>query len=314
MKRSKSKEADVASTGMVFDIKRYAIHDGPGIRTTVFLKGCLLNCPWCHNPEGKAREQEFIWWKERCIRCRDCENACTKGVISFSDDVWLLDKAKCDLCGACADACHSEALKLAGKKMGVAQVIEEIGKDIPFYDESGGGVTLSGGEPLLQPDFSADLLKACKKLGIRTTVDTCGHAGSEVLSKISKHTDLFLYDLKVINDDKHTKFTGVSNKLILENLKTLSDGGPKTVVRFPLIPGVNDDEIDILELGEFVSSLNNMRELSILPYHKAGAEKSKRLIRSADSFFIYQTPPAETLREIEEKLKGFGLEIQIGGS
>lgn len=313
MKRSKSKEAKVAGTGMVFDIKRYAIHDGPGIRTTVFLKGCLLNCPWCHNPEGKAREQEFMWWKERCIGCRDCESACTKAAISFSDDVWLLDKAKCDLCGACVGTCHSDALKLAGREMSVAQVIEEVEKDIAFYDESGGGVNLSGGEPLLQPDFSADFLKACKEIGIHTAVDTCGHASSQVLSRISKHADLFLYDLKVIDDDKHTKFTGVSNKLILNNLKELSNGGKKTVVRFPLLPGVNNDEKDILELGEFVSSLENVKELSILPYHKAGVEKSKRLNRPTDSFFVNQAPSAETLREIQERLKGFGLEVQIGG-
>ena len=313
MKRSKSKEADVASTGMVFDIKRYAIHDGPGIRTTVFLKGCLLNCPWCHNPEGKAREQEFMWWKERCIRCRDCENACTKGVISFSDDVWLLDKAKCDLCGACADACHSDALKLAGKKMTVAEVMKEIEKDTPFYDESGGGVSLSGGEPLLQQDFSDNLLKACKEIGIHTAVDTCGHASSDVLLEISEHTDLFLYDLKVINDEKHEKLTGMSNKLILNNLKELSNGGGKTVVRFPLIPGVNDDGKDILELGEFVASLSNVKEISILPYHKAGVEKSRRLGRRTDSFSVDHSPSAETLREIEGKLKGFGLEVQIGG-
>jgi len=182
-----------------------------------------------------------------------------------------------------------------------------------FYDESGGGVSLSGGEPLLQPDFSHSLLKACKELRIHTAVDTCGHVNTDVLLKISKHVDLFLYDLKVINDEKHTRFTGVSNKLILENLKKLSRDGQKIVVRFPLVPGVNDDEKDILELGEFVSSLNNVKELSILPYHKAGVEKSRRLGRPADSFFVNHTPLAETLREIEEELKGFGLKIQIGG-
>jgi pyruvate formate lyase activating enzyme len=313
MKNLESEEPEMLNAGMVFDIKRYAIHDGPGIRTTVFLKGCLLNCPWCHNPEGKAKEQEFMWWKEKCIGCRECQSVCTEGAIAFPDDFLLLDMTKCDLRGACADACHSQALKLVGKKMTVNQVMKEIQKDMAFYDESGGGVSLSGGEPLLQPDFSANLLKACKALGIHTAVDTCGHASSEVLAKISKHADLFLYDLKMINDEKHTRFTGVSNKLILENLKKLSRHGQKIIVRFPLVPGVNDDEKDILELGQFVSSLNNVKELSILPYHRAGVEKSRRLGRPADSFFINHTPPVETLREIEEKLKGFGLKIQIGG-
>lgn len=298
--------------GMIFDIKRYAIHDGPGIRTTVFLKGCPLNCLWCHNPEGKAREQEFMWWKERCIECRDCQNACTKGAISFSDDSLLLDKRKCDLCGACVDACHSQALRLVGKKMTVTQVIKEIEKDMVFYDESSGGVTFSGGEPLMQPYFLHSLLKACKELGIHTAVDTCGYVNSEVLLKISKHVDLFLYDLKVINEEKHMKFTGVSSKLILENLKKLSQSEQKIIVRFPLVPGVNDDEKDILALGAFVSSLKNIRELSILPYHKAGVEKFKRLEKPADLFFIKHPPSAETLSEIETKLKDFGLKIQIG--
>ncbi|NIN00298.1 MAG: glycyl-radical enzyme activating protein [candidate division Zixibacteria bacterium] len=301
------------STGVVFDIKRYAIHDGPGIRTTVFFKGCLLDCPWCHNPEGKAKEKEFMWWQEKCIKCGDCQSACPKGAISFSNDSLLLNKAKCDLCGACADACHSEALKLVGQKVTVDQVMREIQKDVAFYDESGGGVTLSGGEPLLQPDFSYSLLKACKELGIHTAVDTCGHTDSEILLRISRHVDLFLYDLKVIDDDKHRKFTGVSNSLIVKNLKKLSDSGQQIIVRFPLVPGVNDSQKDIHELGEFVSSLKGVRELNILPYHKGGAEKSKRLRGSANPFFSNHSRSAEMLSQIQKKLKGFGLKIQIGG-
>ena len=147
--------------GMVFDIKRYAIHDGPGIRTTVFLKGCPLNCPWCHNPEGKAQEQEFMWWEGRCIGCGSCQSICAREAISFSNDSLILDQSKCDLCEACVDACTSQALELVGADMTVAQVMEEVKKDTVFYDESGGGVTLSGGEPLLQPDFSHDILKSC---------------------------------------------------------------------------------------------------------------------------------------------------------
>jgi pyruvate formate lyase activating enzyme len=313
MKNLISSKADVVNTGMVFDIKRYAIHDGPGIRTTVFLKGCLLKCPWCHNPEGKAREQEFMWWKEKCLGCRDCEKVCTKGAIFFSDDSFLLDKTKCDLCGVCRDACHSEALRLIGREMTVAQVMEQVEKDVSFYDESAGGVTLSGGEPLMQPDFSHRLLEACKELGIHTVVDTCGHVSSDILLKVSKHVDLFLYDLKVIDDEKHTRFTGVSNKLILENIKKLSHQGQKVVVRFPLVPGLNDDEKDALELGEFVSSLAEVRELCILPYHKAGVAKLERLNRPADSCFINLSPAAVKLDEIERMLRDFGLKIKVGG-
>ncbi len=253
-----------------------------------------------------------MWWKERCIACKDCQSACIKGAISFLDDSLLLDQSKCNLCGACVDACHSQALKLVGKKITVAQVIKEIEKDMVFYDESGGGVTFSGGEPLMQPYFLHCLLKACKELRIHTAVDTCGYANSDVLLKISKHVDLFLYDLKVINDEKHLQFTGVSNKSILENLKKLSENGPRIIVRFPLVPGVNDDEKDILELGAFMSSLKNIEELSLLPYHKAGSEKIKRLRDRTHSFFINHPPSAETLTEIEEKLKDFGLKIRIG--
>ena len=299
--------------GIVFDIKRYAIHDGPGIRTSVFLKGCLLKCPWCHNPEGKAKEPEFMWWAEKCIGCKDCQSACSKDAISFSDDSLLIDKAKCDFCGACTDACPSEALKLVGEEMTVTQVLKVIERDRVFYDQSGGGVSLSGGEPLLQPEFSLSLLKACKERGIHTAVDTCGHVDSDVLMRISEHVDLFLYDLKLINDEKHEKFTGVSNRLILENLKELSDSGQKMVVRLPLVPGINDDETNIQEVGEFFSSLGGVKEINVLPYHKGGVEKSRRLNASEDHLYNNSPPSDETLSRVEKKLKSFGLKVELGG-
>jgi pyruvate formate lyase activating enzyme len=304
---------NMRDTGIVFDIKRYAIHDGPGIRTSVFLKGCLLECPWCHNPEGKNEKPEFMWWAERCIGCTDCQSACSRDAISFPDDSLAIDKAKCDCCGDCAGACPSEALKLVGKEMTVTQVLKVIEKDRAFYDQSGGGATLSGGEPLSQPDFSLSLLKAFKERGIHTAVDTCGHVDSKVLMRIREYVDLFLYDLKLVNEEKHEKFTGVSNKLILGNLKSLSGCGQKTIVRLPLVPGINDDEKDIREVGEFVSSLGGVKEINVLPYHKGGVEKSRRLNASEDQLCKSSPPSAETLNRVQKKLKNFGLKVELGG-
>jgi pyruvate formate lyase activating enzyme len=196
--------------------------------------------------------------------------------------------------------------------MTIAQVMKEVEKDIVFYDESGGGVTFSGGEPLMQPHFLTSLLKACREVRLHTAVDTCGYADSEILLRISEYVDLFLYDVKVINDEKHRKFTGVSNKVILENMEKLSHGACKIVVRFPLIPGVNDGEEDIRELGAFVSSLRNVKELSILPYHIGGVEKSKRLRKPQDSSFVTHSPSAGLLSEVERELRTFGLRIRLG--
>jgi len=225
----------------------------------------------------------------------------------------MIDESKCDLCGACVEVCHAKALELVAKSMSVEQVMHEIEKDTAFYEESGGGVTFSGGEPLMQPDFLYNLLKACNEKGIHTALDTCGYAKKEVLLKISENVDLFLYDLKIIDEEKHIEFTGVSNELILENLRELSRLGKKIIVRFPLIPGINDNETDIMEIGKFVSSIKNVNELDILPYHKAGSEKIKRLTNPQVLKFIYNLPSEEKLSEIGEKLKSFGLKIKIGG-
>ena len=258
-------------------------------------------------------EPEFMWFKERCIECRDCQNVCVNGAISFESSSLLLDYNKCNICGACVKVCTPQAIELIGKKKTVDQVMNEIAKDIIFYDESGGGVTFSGGEPLMQPDFLYILLKKCKGRRIHTALDTSGYADPDVLLKIRKYVDLFLYDVKVINDSKHIKFTGVSNKIILKNLRNLSSNRRKIIIRFPLIPSVNDDEKDILDLGLFVSSLKNVNELDILPYHKVGIEKFQRLLKPKDLFFESQPPSTEKLAEIREKLEKFGLKVKIGG-
>ena len=222
-------------TGKVFDIKKFSIHDGPGIRTTVFFKGCPLSCRWCHNPESQALEPEMMLWANRCIRCEACLPVCKQGAISRDGDFAPTDGEKCVLCGACVEACHAGAREIVGREMTVAQVMAEIERDVAFYDESNGGVTFSGGEPLWQAGFLLALLQACQEKEIHTALDTCGFAPWEMLDAIREHVDLFMYDLKLMDDAKHRDFTGVSNELILKNLQALSQRGHDIVLRVPIV-------------------------------------------------------------------------------
>ena len=298
--------------GIVFDIKKFSIHDGPGIRTTVFFKGCPLSCWWCHNPESQVLEPEFVFWESRCIRCGVCLEVCEQGAISWHGDVVSTDGQKCTLCGDCAELCYAEAREIAGREMTVAQVMEEIERDIPFYDESGGGVTFSGGEPLLQQDFLLALLRACKEKEIHTALDTCGFAPWETLDSMREYVDLFLYDLKLMDDAKHRKFTGVSNEFILGNLQALSQRRHNIFLRVPLIPGINDDDENIRQIGAFAAALPHLNRVDILPYHHAAVEKYKRLNK------VYELPETrppsdKRMAEIVQILRGFGLEVKIGG-
>jgi pyruvate formate lyase activating enzyme len=300
------------TTGLVFDIKKFSIHDGPGIRTTVFFKGCPLSCWWCHNPEGQSPQPELVLRESRCIGCGACLEVCDQGAISWDGDVVSTDREKCVLSGACVEVCYAEAREMVGQEMTVAEVMAEIGRDIAFYDQSGGGVTFSGGEPLLQRDFLLALLRACKEEEIHTAVDTCGFATWETLDSIRKHVDLFLYDLKLMDDAKHRKFTGVSNELILKNLQRLSAQGHDIFLRVPIIPGINDDAENIRQIGTFAAALPHLKRVDILPYHRAAAEKYNRLNK------IYglpetRPPSDEKMAEITQILRGFGLQVKTGG-
>jgi pyruvate formate lyase activating enzyme len=300
------------TTGIVFDIKKFSIHDGPGIRTTIFFKGCPLSCWWCHNPEGQSPQPELVLRESRCIGCGACLEVCDQGAISWDGDVVSTDREKCVLSGACVEVCYAEAREMVGQEMTVAEVMAEIGRDIAFYDQSGGGVTFSGGEPLLQRDFLLALLRACKEEEIHTAVDTCGFATWETLDSIRKHVDLFLYDLKLMDDAKHRKFTGVSNELILKNLQRLSAQGHDIFLRVPIIPGINDDAENIRQIGTFAAALPHLKRVDILPYHRAAAEKYNRLNK------IYglpetRPPSDEKMAEITQILRGFGLQVKTGG-
>ncbi len=299
-------------SGIIFNIMRYSVHDGPGVRTTVFLKGCPLHCKWCHNPESIARQKEIILREDRCLRCGDCVAVCEIGAIRQEGDRFVTTRELCIQCGRCIEVCCAEAREIVGKEMTTEEVMAEINKDIVFFDESGGGVTFSGGEPLLQHEFLLSLLQACKQKCIHTAIDTTGFTSPAILKRISEFVDLFLYDLKTLDDAKHREFTGVSNRLILENLRRLSQWRKHVIVRMPLIPGINDDEESIRQVGRYVSSLKNLNEIQVLPYHQTGLEKYRRL--GLEYKMQDVAPPSpEILSRIVSELKQFVRIVAIGG-
>ncbi len=260
-------------TGILFDIRRYSIHDGPGIRTAVFFKGCPLSCRWCHNPEGISFVPELIFRRARCVLCDDCLDVCPNEAIHRTADNIFVGRSLCKASGNCAVACPAEALEIVGREMTVEQVLAEIERDRTFYEQSGGGVTFTGGEPLAQPRFLLDLLSACRSRGLHTALDTSGFAPWPSLDEVRPLVDLFLYDLKMMDESRHREWTGVSNADILSNMRRLSEAGHKMIVRIPVIPGVNDDEENLRATGEFLASLPNIPSVELLAYHNIAGAK-----------------------------------------
>jgi len=298
---------------MVFDIKRYAINDGPGIRIVVFLKGCNLNCAWCHNPESISREKERMYAPARCIKCETCVLACPNKAIALTPEEIVTDAELCTMCGKCAEVCPTKAIEISGRPMSVTEIMSEIEKERVFFDQSGGGVTFSGGEPLLQARFLIELLDECGHRGIHRAVDTAGLANTEIVLEVARRTDLFLYDLKMMNSDKHREWVGIPNEKILENLKVLAETGAKIIIRVPLIGGVNDDAENLEATARFVAQLSGeKKDVTLLPYHKIAQTKYQKLGRP-EAFQLLEEPTTDSQLRAISIFREYGIKASIGG-
>ena len=300
-------------TGVVSKIQRLAIHDGPGIRTIVFLKGCPLKCLWCSSPETQSKEFELLHYPQRCIACDSCLEACEENTILVCPEgKKMIDRSRCTVCGGCVEVCYAEALQIVGEKKSVAQVLREVGRDRIFYDHSNGGVTISGGEPLQQAEFTRALLCACRKAGIHTAMETSGFQSWDLFETVLDHLDLLLYDLKQMDPKKHRRLTGVSNEMILENLKRALAKGVQTVIRYPVIPGFNEDDENVIAMCRFLHTIDPVKRIDLLPYHRFGEAMYRRLGRDYDLGDL----PAMAEEELAHMAETFireGFKVQIGG-
>lgn len=275
-------------TATIFDIERNSFVDGPGIRTTVFFKGCNLKCAWCHNPEGQDFKPQMMFYKDKCTGCGKCKDVCPYNLEN------------CNLCGKCTFYCPVDARKVCGKEYTVDEVFAEIIKDKAFYENSGGGVTFSGGECMLQIDFLMEILKKCKENGIHTAVDTAGHIPFESFEKILPYTDLFLYDIKIFDSEKHKKYVGVGNNLILKNLKMLFDMDAKIWIRIPIIAGINDSTEEMKKIKSFLDSVGIFEKIELLPYHAMGENKYFALGKECT---IFTAPDNDRMTELKQVYK-----------
>ncbi|HUS58087.1 MAG TPA: glycyl-radical enzyme activating protein [Planctomycetota bacterium] len=299
-------------TGRIFDIKKFAIHDGPGIRTTVFFKGCPLHCLWCHNPESIGFEPELAFFPHKCIHCGRCIKNCPNAALSAGDGRVLRDTRKCKLCRKCAQECPAEAIVCYGDDMTIERVVDEVMKDKPFYDNSGGGVTLSGGEPLSHSEFALPLLGELRNRGVHRLLDTTGLAPTDVFKEMVSAVDDVYFDVKVIDEAKHRELTGVSNRKILEHLRWLVREGAKNVtLRVPLVPGLNDTPADLDAFAGLVVELRGLgtvQQVEMLPYHRIGSGKYASL---GMEYRLAAVVPhtKDRLREIVQHLKFRGVEV-----
>lgn len=300
-------------TGRVFDIKRYAINDGPGIRVTIFLKGCPLTCRWCHNPESISPKVQKLYTASKCIGCGECVKVCPLQACELSEEGIRTNADLCDVCGKCAEVCPAKATEMSGQYESVDDLIGVIEKERPFFEQSGGGVTFSGGEPLLYPKFLTEILDACGERGVHRAVDTAGFVKKDVLLRIASRTDLFLFDLKMMDSEKHRKWTGVGNEIILENLNALAETGVAIQIRIPLIVGINTDDGNIEATAAIVAALaGDKKPVNLLPFHNAGRGKDLKLGQHRDLDEMSE-PTAADLERIIGIFAAHGLLATVGG-
>lgn len=280
---------------MVTNIQGYSIHDGPGIRTIVFLKGCGLECQWCSNPECISPQPEVGFIKNLCTKCGKCAEVCPDGALIYEEgELPRIDRERCSGCGACSSVCSYKAIVLYGEQMNADEVFDAVNRDKMFYQTSGGGVTVSGGEALLQPQFVCDLFEKCRRAGIHTCVETSGYIAESALRQVLPYTDLVLYDLKHLNSEKHRQYTGKPNDLILSNAKIVAASGVETLFRMPLIPKINDDMQNIKMTAEFLHELgNNTLRIELIPYHRLGKGKYESLDKEFHLSEILSPEPNE---------------------
>jgi pyruvate formate lyase activating enzyme len=302
-------EGEAGLFGLVFDIQKFSLHDGPGIRTTVFMKGCPLVCRWCSNPESQSPSQEIMANDIQCIGCGKCAEVCGTGAITFTEAGREIDWEKCDQCLECSRVCPANGIECVGQNMTVEEVVAKVEQDRIFYENSGGGMTVSGGEPLVQWEFVLRLLEKCREKGIHTALDTCGMAPWEILERVIEHADLVLYDVKHMDSAVHKKGTGAGNETILENARKVAEKAA-TWVRIPLIPDFNASAADLMKIAHFASEIG-AEKVSLLPYHNYGSSKYPKLGWT----YPMEGTPLLTDEEVEEKksqLEAAGLRVEIG--
>jgi len=298
-------------TGRLFDIQRFSVHDGPGIRTTVFFKGCPLRCLWCHNPEGIRMGDELSFLPDKCIGCGWCFSVCENHAHQMIDGQHVLDRDKCTICGRCAEKCHAAALEIVGRTATVEETLAEVLRDRPFYETSGGGMTLSGGEPLMQIDFAVALLQAAKGEGLHCAVETCGQVAWKCFERIVPYVDLFLFDIKETDTVRHEQYTGAGNEQILDNFRRLYDTGADILLRLPIVPGLNDRDEHFRAAAELVAQLPDLLGVEIMPYHRLGLSKRQRFGLPEDDQCLLEvdTPEPDTVAMWVRKLRGLGVNV-----